>query len=282
MKTLEKYAIAIIFMVGILYQSNVYATGARAMFYDPSLNVPLLAQDLLPKKEVQAQKIAQKKPDNTKLATLAKTPSSKTTNTGLRYWIELQQANETTSYKVDPNRVFRSGDRVRLHFAANQDGFLYITQHGSTGVKKLLFPVIANSSENMLKAGVDLPAPEPGWFKFDATAGEEQLDVMFYPATGDPKILNRLKSKQTAKTDLEMQVQQMITSNLNSRDLVLEIDNTYFEKYSGTIGAPATQPLPQLGQMPIDVAPPAVYAVNTKQGEHAQPVTLNIVLHHSP
>ncbi len=253
--------------------------GARAMFYDPTLDIPLMAHEVF--KQAPETKVAEKKKQSSTQETVAASSvKRKQPAVGLRYWLELQQPNETATYKVDPNRIFRSGERVRLHFSANHDGYIYILQHGSSGSKKLLFPLFTGSAENFLKAGADLATPEPGWFKFDDTVGEERLDIVFFPVNADPAMLDKFKIPDADQIQLGKDLQQLVASQRKSRDLVIEVDSSYFEKYADSIGPSGGQPFPVPGKVPAMDLPPAVYAVNTGQGEYAQPVTVSVVLNH--
>jgi len=96
---------------------------------------------------------------------------------GLRYSILKREGAEST--EVDPDTVFRSGDRIRLRVEANGGGYLYIIHRGSSGVWKPLFPSseIAGG-DNRVQKGKPYEIP-PGYvFTFDEQPGDERLFIV--------------------------------------------------------------------------------------------------------
>lgn len=100
---------------------------------------------------------------------------------GLSGWIELEDSAGGPGAQVTDRRVFRSGERIRLHFRSNTNGYLTLIQLGSSGTSNVLFPDPAQGlSDNGLAAGRDVLVPGVGhWLRFDDTAGEERLLVIF-------------------------------------------------------------------------------------------------------
>ncbi|MEW5979671.1 MAG: DUF4384 domain-containing protein [Acidobacteriota bacterium] len=97
---------------------------------------------------------------------------------GLRYSI-LKQVGQT-SVEVDPESVFRSGDRIRLNVQANDTGFLYIVLRGSSGRWSPLFPSkeILNGN-NRVERGNQYEIPLGSvWFAFDEQPGTEKLFIV--------------------------------------------------------------------------------------------------------
>lgn len=82
--------------------------------------------------------------------------------------------------EVDPDQVFRAGDRIKLRVEANDDGYLYVIARGSSGVWKPLFPSaqIAGGS-NFIEAGRTYDIPPGHVFTFDEQPGEEKIFVVF-------------------------------------------------------------------------------------------------------
>ena len=97
---------------------------------------------------------------------------------GLRYSILKQVAGGQT-LEVDPEGVFRSGDRIRLAVETNDDAYLYIVQRGSSGNWSLLFPTpeIAGGN-NRIERGRHYEIPTGHWFAFDEQPGEEKLFIV--------------------------------------------------------------------------------------------------------
>lgn len=100
---------------------------------------------------------------------------------GLTYWIELNDASGAPSEKVSDQRVFKSGDRIRLHFKATANGTVSIIQIAANGTSTVLFPnAERHLTDDALRAGIERPLPsERSWFKFDANAGTEKILVLF-------------------------------------------------------------------------------------------------------
>lgn len=97
---------------------------------------------------------------------------------GLRYSI-LKQVNGQT-VEVDPDSVFRSGDRIRLTVQANDTGYLYIVLRGSSGKWTPLFPSKEiMSGDNKVERGGQYEIPLGSvWFAFDEQAGTEKLFIV--------------------------------------------------------------------------------------------------------
>jgi Domain of unknown function (DUF4384) len=89
--------------------------------------------------------------------------------------------------RVDPDHVFRKGDRVRVLLETNTDGYLYIFNTTNDGPATMIYPD-ANLDEagNYLQAHVpfEIPTSLAGeerlrWFAFDENAGTEHLFFVF-------------------------------------------------------------------------------------------------------
>jgi hypothetical protein len=98
---------------------------------------------------------------------------------GLRCSV-LKREGPSDVIEVDPDRVFHSGDRIRLRVEANDDGYLYVVHQGSSGVWKPLFPSSEiKSGNNWIAAGMPHDIPQSYVFTFDDQPGEEKLFVVF-------------------------------------------------------------------------------------------------------
>ena len=101
--------------------------------------------------------------------------SSSTRPLGLRYSI-LKYAGDEQYMEVDPDLVFRSGDRIRLRLQVNDPAYLYIVMKGSSGNWRVLFPSPEyDSGSNRVLPGRDYDIPSRTRFVFDETPGEEKL-----------------------------------------------------------------------------------------------------------
>ena len=96
---------------------------------------------------------------------------------GLRYTI-LRKAGEVQA-EVNNETTFRAGDRIRLAVEANDDGFLYVVNRGSSGTWKLLFPSPEiKDGDNRIHKRVRYEIPSGYTFTFDEQAGEEKLFIV--------------------------------------------------------------------------------------------------------
>jgi len=92
----------------------------------------------------------------------------------------LRRIGPSDLIEVDPDQVFRAGDRIKLRVEANEDGYLYVIARGSSGVWKPLFPSpqVAGGN-NFIEAGRTYDIPPGHVFTFDEQPGEEKLFVVF-------------------------------------------------------------------------------------------------------
>lgn len=79
---------------------------------------------------------------------------------------------------VDPSRVFKPGDEIRVAFESNFDGYVYVINVSPGGAKRVIFPgTQASNSSNVIRARqrVELPTTS---FIFDKETGTEILQVI--------------------------------------------------------------------------------------------------------
>ncbi len=89
--------------------------------------------------------------------------------------------------RVDPEHVFRKGDRVRILLETNSDGYLYIFNTTDDGPATLIYPDASlDEAGNYLQAHVPFEIPSSlspeerlRWFAFDEVAGTERLFFVF-------------------------------------------------------------------------------------------------------
>jgi hypothetical protein len=101
--------------------------------------------------------------------------------------LERQEGN---AWKAkDPGFVFEKGDRVRFRFRANFNGYLYVTDYGTSGNSSLLFPREETGKENGIASGKEyrIPATQ-AWFRIDGPPGHDIVYWLVSPvplATGE-------------------------------------------------------------------------------------------------
>ena len=89
--------------------------------------------------------------------------------------------------RVDPDRVFSKGDRVRVLLETNTDGYLYIFNSTDDGPATMIYPhADLDEAGNYLQAHVPFEIPTSSateerlrWFAFDENAGTERLFLVF-------------------------------------------------------------------------------------------------------
>jgi hypothetical protein len=121
--------------------------------------------------------------------TTAKYPESKAVNTarlGLGLTLFSRDSNGL-AVRVDPDRVFRKGDRVRILLETNTDGYLYIFNRTNDGPPVMIYPdAEIDEGGNYLQAHVpfEIPAADASderlrWFAFDENTGTEKVFFVF-------------------------------------------------------------------------------------------------------
>ncbi len=94
---------------------------------------------------------------------------------GMRILILMEQGG--TFVPVDPSRDFKQGDRIRVSFESNFDGYVYIVNVMPNGRKRLLFPSAKLADSHIIKARQRYNLPSTS-FEFDAEKGTEILQVI--------------------------------------------------------------------------------------------------------
>ncbi|HXB73888.1 MAG TPA: DUF4384 domain-containing protein [Candidatus Acidoferrales bacterium] len=97
---------------------------------------------------------------------------------GLRYTI-LRVAGSST-VEAAPDTVFHAGDRIQLKVEANNPGYLYIINQGSSGTWKPIFPSseVENGNNRVESLHAYTLPSEQHRMVFDETAGAEKLFII--------------------------------------------------------------------------------------------------------
>jgi hypothetical protein len=141
---------------------------------------------------------------------------------GLSYWIELV-SKDGQGQQVTSDRIFRSGERIRLHFLSNGDGNIALIQLGSSGTSSVLFPDPAKRlSDSRITAGEDRILPtESAWFRFDNSPGTEKILVLFGRAQQD---LDTFEIKPRMDVNATQAVMRSVENARGGKDLILETE----------------------------------------------------------
>ncbi|MGB6686931.1 MAG: DUF4384 domain-containing protein [Terracidiphilus sp.] len=167
---------------------------------------------------------------------------------GLRCSVMLRDANNEYS-EVEPGSVFHSGDHIRLSFLANQAGYFYVIQQGSTGTWSPIFPP-PNSAKDANKVSAGQLQTVPGGtqaFAFDQNPGDERLYVILSrtPIADIDRAIQNLKDGQPSApqqstengpmTEAENRIPDEFVRRLSSRDLTLVDEQKVNETSKGDV-----------------------------------------------
>jgi hypothetical protein len=223
-------------------------SGAKALFFDPTSHVLLSQSTGAPQSHKSKPRKRTSQPEP------SRTPSQATNNVGLRYWIELKEPDGQLK-RVARTRGFRTGEKIRLHFESNANGYIAIVNTDSTGVTQVLFPKAdIRNGNNAIDRSRDYVLPsEDAWLQFDRTTGSERLTV-FFASSRD--VIDRLVSRPSSDANLSARLVEKVRDG--SKGLRIEYDDE---------SSPQTQP--------------AVYFVQPAPDPSSY-IALQICLNHHP
>ena len=159
----------------------------------------------------------------------AKPHGPETTPAGLKYYLDLEKPGGEIE-QVTTSRVFHNGERVRLHFTTNMDGYVYILQRSPNGGSQALFPnAQLGVTDNFAHAGQDMTLPSKrSWFTFDDHAGEERLMVFVTPLRVDQIERLALGSANVDATETATLARSIPPRG--TRSLMIEVDDKSEQK----------------------------------------------------
>ena len=167
-KFLEVLAAGLLLSLSCLPQSPD-EQGAKSIFYDTQTGAIIVPK--VPRVAV---------PPHASAGSAKQKPAEKVPAiTGLMYHFDLLQPDGQL-IRVNANRTFHSGDRIRLHVMANIDGDLTIMQSQDGGPFERLFPSPKlPAGAGRIAKGVDTVLPSAkSWFVFDEHPGELHLMML--------------------------------------------------------------------------------------------------------
>jgi len=145
---------------------NQAQVGSRELFYDPATGVALQANERRRDPKTGMLRVKLAKPEEVKYV-------------GIHYWLELEGVGLVTD-----DRVFRTGNRIKLHVRSNADGYLSLWTLDPSGRGQLLYPPPGRTGGgNFVKADTDYT--HPGFITFKPPAEEERLVVFFSRSSAD-------------------------------------------------------------------------------------------------
>jgi len=151
---------------------------------------------------------------------------------GLRYTILKKSGDQPV--EVGAGTVFHAGDRIRLAVEANDDGYLYVVNQGSSGTWKLLFPSAEiKDGDNRIQKRVRYEIPSGYTFTFDEQAGEEKLFIVLsrQPAADLEGLIyslgNPTKDKPAVEKPGVEKPKLLLASAAFGDDVIGRLRNTY-------------------------------------------------------
>ena len=154
---------------------------------------------------------------------------------GLRYSVLLRGADGQYA-EVAPGATFHSGDHIRLSLMANEPGYLYVIEQGSSGNWSPIFPKAGSAADaNRIQQGILQEVPGKASFQFDQHPGEEKLFVILSsrPIDDLDRRIEALKAGTPGSVDqppaqpagemleAENHIPDVFVQQLASRDLTL-------------------------------------------------------------
>src|SRR5271170_2403188 len=97
--------------------------------------------------------------------------------------IVLEKKSGDMVQTMDAGHVFKTGDILRFRLRPAFDGFLYVTDLGTSGKSSLLFPRDETGSDNRIDRTREyvVPATPDGWFQVSGPVGYETLYFVMSP-----------------------------------------------------------------------------------------------------
>ncbi|HSE37828.1 MAG TPA: DUF4384 domain-containing protein [Blastocatellia bacterium] len=128
------------------------------------------------------------KPNRRRTRPVSKTGTQRTALLTLQ-WRWLERGDNNVQKEVDPKRVFRNQDQLKLAVTTNQDGYLYVIHRMNNGDGKLVFPdPRSNDGRNEVKKNQEYTVPsycpsfdDPNdcWWEMAPPTGLENFIVVF-------------------------------------------------------------------------------------------------------
>lgn len=170
---------------------------------------------------------------NTTTPTATNRPSSRKAqpSIGLGYTVFMREPSGR-AIRVEPTREFRTGDRIRLAFEPNVDGYLYIFDSENGAAPRMIFPdARLDGGDNWVEAHVPIEVPsseEPEerlrWFEFYGDPGSDRIFIVVTrePLNGVPTAdelvafcgLNKDKCPWQVPADVWQQIEKATTAQV--------------------------------------------------------------------
>ncbi len=193
---------------------------------------------------------------------------------GLRYaLLKVGEGGELS--EVLPETTFHSGDKLKISLMANQPGYIYIIQQGSSGSWRPLFPAQGDLPQsNRVEAGRIYQVPSGKSFQFNQQTGEERLFILLsrqVVSDLDGVIFTLRQQEKDPAPSSALAAGQVEASNRISDELVQKLQSRDLMEVEDP---PQETKDPSLGEN-------AIYVVSQGKGNNAaSQVFANLVLDH--
>lgn len=142
---------------------------------------------------------------------------------------------------VLPTEEFKSGDKVRLIFSTNKDGYVYWLAKGTSGQYQVLYPNKKAGMDNSVTRNKEYTVPTKGAWRFDDKKGTETLVCVLSPNRVDDldKAVQLSNSgDRKSASDIVAGIVSSHETKRTTRDLVFEEEdvddvNTKSQKAEG-------------------------------------------------
>lgn len=146
--------------------------------------------------------------------------NSGTQTVGIKTTVLLNRDGEKST--VAPSQVFKSGDKVKMVFTPNVDGYVYWLAKGTSGNYSMLFPNPQTGADNSVKRNKEYTVPVKGAFKFDSTPGNEELLCIL--STERLEDLDKAAAEEFKNAGQVDKVEKSHAKKRATRDLVFDDD----------------------------------------------------------
>ena len=155
---------------------------------------------------------------------------------GAKVSVLLKRGNQPEKI-VSPNETFYSGDKIKLVFDINFDGYAAILNTGPTGNESFLFPFLDNGqmADHSVSPNAATKLPRGNaWINFDGKTGDEQVTVIF--SKNPIAEMNRYEEAVTSGSDGRIASESesdAILAELNSKSLTKARSKDLFTQTEG-------------------------------------------------
>ncbi len=179
--------------------------------------------------------------DEVAVPTAADSIAATTTGKKISVKATVELTRDGKQSTVLPTENFKSGDKVRLIFTSNTDGYVYWVAKGTSGQYQVLFPGKKVGTDNTVVRNKEYTVPNRGAWRFDDKKGTETVVCLLAPNKID-ELENAIKQaeggdKAAASATIAALVDKHETER-TTRDLVFEEEdnddvNTKIQTSSG-------------------------------------------------